>query len=131
MKYENQTLFLDGKLTKFTVPDFLHELSQYKGKKISTIDLSGVSSIDSAGTAFLDELILNLQEFKPQLVNMNEIGKCCFHLYFTVLEKTCSRQKRQFLYFDRRGTFKMERFNPGGNLPGRRYFLLVFCGLIQ
>ena len=73
MKYENQTLFLDGELTKFTVPDLLHELSQYKGKKISTIDLLKVSSIDSAAVAFLDELVFNLQEFKPQLVNMNDI----------------------------------------------------------
>ena len=73
MKYENQTLFLERELTKFTVPDLLHELSQYKGKKISTIDLLKVSSIDSAGVAFLDELVFNLQEFKPQLVNMNDI----------------------------------------------------------
>ncbi len=97
MKYENQILFLDGKLTKFTVPDLLHELSLYKGKKISTIDLSGVSSIDSAGTAFLDELILNLQEFKPQLVNMNEIVESAVSTFTSLsLKKPVSDKKDNF-----------------------------------
>ncbi|MBC8416395.1 MAG: MlaE family lipid ABC transporter permease subunit [Candidatus Cloacimonetes bacterium] len=97
MKYENQTLFLDGKLTKFTVPDLLHELSQYKGKKISTIDLSEVSSIDSAGVAFLDELVLNLHKFKPQLANMNEIVESAVSTFTSLsLKKPVPGRKDNF-----------------------------------
>ncbi len=97
MKYENQILFLDGKLTKFTVPGLLHELSQYKGNKIRTIDLSGVSSIDSAGIAFLDELVLNLQEFKPQLVNMTEIVESAVSTFTSLsLKKSVPGRKDNF-----------------------------------
>ena len=97
MKYENQTLFLERELTKFTVPNLLYELSQYKGKKISTIDLAGVSSIDSAGTAFLDELVLNLQEFKPQLANMNEIVEIAVSTFTSLsLKKPVLSRKDNF-----------------------------------
>jgi len=97
MKYENHTLYLERELTKFTVPDLLHELSQYKGKKISTIDLSGVNSIDSAGVAFLDELVLNLQEFKPQLKNMNEIVESAVSTFTSLsLKKTIPGRKDNF-----------------------------------
>ena len=97
MKYKNQILFLDGKLTKFTVPGLLPELSQYKGKKISTIDLSEVSSIDSAGVAFLDELVLSLQEFTPQLVNMNEIVESAVFTFTSLsLKKSVPSRKDNF-----------------------------------
>ena len=97
MKYENQILFLDGELTKFTVPDLLHELSQYEGKKISTIDLSEVSSIDSAGVAFLDELVLNLHKFKPQLANMNEIVESAVSTFTSLsLKKPVPGRKDNF-----------------------------------
>ena len=97
MKYENKILFLERELTKFTVPDLLHELSYYKGKEISTIDLSEVSSIDSAGTAFLDELVLNLQEFNPRIVNKNKIVENAISTFTSLsLKKSISPQKDNF-----------------------------------
>lgn len=57
MKVVNNTLYLEGELSKHLVPALEHELDKLiKKEHINTIDLAGITMIDSAGVALLDEL---------------------------------------------------------------------------
>ena len=72
----NNTLYLEGNLTKETVPEVLYRINTLlKNQSPNTIDLSGISNLDSAGVAFLDELhnrlaaegLLMFQGVQPQI----------------------------------------------------------------
>ncbi|MDD3535894.1 MAG: MlaE family lipid ABC transporter permease subunit [Candidatus Cloacimonetes bacterium] len=54
---QNNTLYLEGDFLKNDIPRLESAIfAQIKGKQIKTIDLGGISRIDSAGVALLDEL---------------------------------------------------------------------------
>ena len=56
-KLDKQTLFLAGELTYEQVPSLVIEVNRLIRKKPpNTIDLAGLTSIDSSGVAFLDEI---------------------------------------------------------------------------
>jgi len=60
-KIVNNTLYLEGSLNAATVPALLEEVnSLLKHQNPNTIDLSGVTVLDSAGVAFLDEINIRL-----------------------------------------------------------------------
>jgi ABC-type transporter Mla MlaB component len=61
MEYRAQSLFLDGELTKHTVPALNIEFYKYIDNAITTIDLQEISKIDSAGIAFIDEILSQLE----------------------------------------------------------------------
>lgn len=62
MKLSNNTLYLDGEYSKFSVPKLERELLKIlKGESVSSVDLAGISMIDSAGVALLDELHYRLE----------------------------------------------------------------------
>jgi len=77
LKVINQVLTLEGELTKITVPSLYKELKKaLKEEAVTMIDLGKVSTIDSAGVAFLDEIqeiisgkseILLFKGAKPEL----------------------------------------------------------------
>jgi len=53
----NKVLILEGELNKSSVPDGQKELKKLlKNDSVTMIDLGGITAIDSAGVAFLDEL---------------------------------------------------------------------------
>ncbi|MCK4311250.1 MAG: MlaE family lipid ABC transporter permease subunit [Candidatus Cloacimonetes bacterium] len=94
MEYRDQTLFLEGELTKFTVSPLLKEFSNFRERKITSIDLAGVTSIDSAGTAFIDELRQILKEFTPNLVNLNNTVENAIKTFSSMeLEKIAPKGK--------------------------------------
>ncbi len=72
MYLENKTLFFDGSLTRFNVTGLLHKIEEFKDREIKFLDLSKVSNIDSAGVAFLDELMILFREYTPHLLNASE-----------------------------------------------------------
>jgi len=60
-KIVNNTLYLEGSLNAATIPALLEEVnSLLKHQNPNTIDLSGVTVLDSAGVAFLDEINIRL-----------------------------------------------------------------------
>jgi len=61
MEYKGQTLFLDGELTKYTVPALNDKFLKIKIEQIRVVDLEKITKIDSAGVAFIDELIIELK----------------------------------------------------------------------
>ncbi len=58
MDWKKNTLYLEGSLDKFSVPELVQTINSYKNKKILSLDLSEVTNIDSAGVAFLDNLLI-------------------------------------------------------------------------
>ena len=62
MEYRARSLFFNGELTKHTVPILNDEFSKYSGQTIFTLDLQNVTKIDSAGIAFIDEMLLQLEK---------------------------------------------------------------------
>ncbi|MCD8478888.1 MAG: STAS domain-containing protein [Candidatus Cloacimonetes bacterium] len=62
MKVVNNTLYLEGELSKHLVPALEHELDKLiKKEHINTIDLAGITMIDSAGVALFGELHSKLE----------------------------------------------------------------------
>ncbi|HPF09071.1 MAG: MlaE family lipid ABC transporter permease subunit [Candidatus Cloacimonetes bacterium] len=62
MKVSNATLYLEGEFSKHKVYELERELNSFlKTEHINTVDLSGISMIDSAGVALLDEIHTRLQ----------------------------------------------------------------------
>ncbi|MBC8313200.1 MAG: MlaE family lipid ABC transporter permease subunit [Candidatus Cloacimonetes bacterium] len=72
MEYKNKILFLENELTKFTVPNLQEKFTKLKVSELEFLDLSNISSIDSAGVAFLDALRLKFEKFSPQIVNVSK-----------------------------------------------------------
>ncbi len=68
IRSQDSQLILEGLLSIQTVPELQKNLKQTRLETVKTVDLSGIDYIDSAGVAFLEELIdrtgstLNLQK---------------------------------------------------------------------
>ncbi|MBN2461322.1 MAG: MlaE family lipid ABC transporter permease subunit [Candidatus Cloacimonetes bacterium] len=71
MNYSDKKLFLQGALTKSTVPVLSGQVHEFLGREIRFIDLNEVTAIDSAGVAFLDDLQERLQQYRPRVVNLS------------------------------------------------------------
>jgi phospholipid/cholesterol/gamma-HCH transport system permease protein len=104
VKIVNNVLYLDGDLLSSNVSGYLRELQgQIKKQTLSMIDLSGVSSIDSSGVAFLDELhsqlgskgILLLSGAKPEIQSVIDT--------FTSLKLPLPKQEQKAGYFEHIG----------------------------
>ena len=103
MEYREQSLFFEGELTKHTVPALNNEFSQYKDKTIVSIDLHMITKIDSAGIAFVDEMLLQLDEEPSNFLFMNDVVKTAYKT-FTSIEIEPTRTKVREDYFTRLGT---------------------------
>jgi len=77
MQIKNKTLFIEqNRLTKFNVPQLWQELNTLPLQEIFQINLSKVKIIDSAGVAFLDEVMKKFELFSPQIIGAStEIQK--------------------------------------------------------
>ncbi|MDA3814400.1 MAG: MlaE family lipid ABC transporter permease subunit [Candidatus Cloacimonetes bacterium] len=78
MEYRAQSLFLDGELTKHTVPALNIEFYKYIDNAITTIDLQEISKIDSAGIAFIDEILSQLELHPADSLSMNEMVRIAY-----------------------------------------------------
>ncbi|MDP8201804.1 MAG: MlaE family lipid ABC transporter permease subunit [Candidatus Tenebribacter burtonii] len=81
MEYREQTLFLDGELTKYTVPALNDEFLKYSGQIILTLDLQKVTKIDSAGIAFIDEMLTKLKLDPNNSLSMNEMVEIAYSTF--------------------------------------------------
>ena len=84
MEYREQSLFFDGELTKHTVPALSYNFAQVKNQLIVTLDLRMVIKIDSAGIAFIDEMLLQLDLEPGNSLYMNEIVKTAYNTFTSV-----------------------------------------------
>jgi phospholipid/cholesterol/gamma-HCH transport system permease protein len=69
LEFQNSILTFSGEINKFNVPDLNSAYQKAKILKLESIDLQNVEQIDSAGVAFLDQLLLEFSDFKPELIN--------------------------------------------------------------
>ncbi len=72
MRFEANTLFLSGEITRHTVSGLLTQLERVRPGQLEAIDLAEVEFIDSAGVAFLDELRWRYRSDAPRLVNIGD-----------------------------------------------------------
>ncbi|MDP8268361.1 MAG: MlaE family lipid ABC transporter permease subunit [Candidatus Tenebribacter davisii] len=90
MEIRARTLFLEGELTKLTVPALLDKFSKYLENSIETIDLMNVTKIDSAGIAFIDEIISQLKFDPEKSLTMNKIVQKAYSTFTSVNIKSVS-----------------------------------------
>ncbi len=84
MEYRAQSLFFDGKLTKHTVPALYDEFPKYRDRNIFTIDMQQVTKIDSAGIAFIDEIMSQLKLNPDDALTMNEMVSIAYNTFTSV-----------------------------------------------
>ena len=81
MEYREQTLFIDGELTKYTVPALNDKFLKLKSEQIIAVDLQEIAKIDSAGVAFIDELIAELRLDPGAGLIMNEMVLTAYNTF--------------------------------------------------
>ncbi len=94
MEYRARSLFFDGELTKHTVPALNDEFSKYSGQTISTLDLQHVTKIDSAGIAFIDEILLQLELNSIDSLSMNQMVKTAYNTFTSAKLKPIKTKKK-------------------------------------
>ena len=93
MELREQSLFFEGELTKQTVPALNNEFLKHIDQMISTIDLQQVSKIDSAGIAFVDEILLQLELNPDDSLSMNEMVRTAYDTFTSAELKPISKEK--------------------------------------
>ncbi|MCF7859350.1 MAG: MlaE family lipid ABC transporter permease subunit [Candidatus Cloacimonetes bacterium] len=78
MQYKDNKLIITGKLTKQTVPALYTEFLELKADPINNLDFQDVTQVDSAGIAFIDELMQQLKIDEKSALKMNEIVKTAY-----------------------------------------------------
>ena len=94
MELREQSLFFEGELTKQTVPALNNEFLKHIDQMISTIDLQQVSKIDSAGIAFVDEILLQLELNPDDSLSMNEMVRTAYDTFTSAELKFISKEKK-------------------------------------
>jgi len=102
MEYKTQSLFFDEELTKYTVPALNEIFSKYRDKTITSIDLQKITKIDSAGIAFIDEIISQLELDPNNSLSMNEMVKTAYDT-FTSAELTSTQAEKKLDFFTQLG----------------------------
>ncbi len=92
MKYERETLFLEGELTQKTVNSLLIKFEKLSFDKIDAIDFGKVTKTDSAGIAFIDTLLINNNS--PKLVNLNNNIEKSFKTFSSIGIKAMPKSKK-------------------------------------
>jgi len=94
MEYRAQSLFFDGELTKHTVPALSDEFPKYNGQTILTLDLQYVTKIDSAGIAFIDDILSQLGLDPNDSLSLNEMVRTAYDTFTSAELKSISKEKR-------------------------------------
>jgi len=112
-KIENNSLILEGELNAKTVPDAFNKLSHIlKQQSPAMIDLAAVTSIDSAGVAFLDELHVRLAQKGVLLFSGASPEVQAVINIFTTIKLPIQVPDRQMGFFEKIGD---SIFKAGGN----------------
>ena len=109
MELRDQSLFFDGELTKHTVPALNDKFLKFKVKKISTLDLQEVIKVDSAGIAFIDEMLSQLKLDPTDSLSMNDIVKFAYNT-FTSMELKPIKAKIKLDFFTKLGSWSLSFF---------------------
>ena len=109
MELRDQSLFFDGELTKHTVPALNDKFLKFKDKKISTLDLQEVIKVDSAGIAFIDEMLSQLKLDPTDSLSMNNIVKFAYNT-FTSMELKPLKAKSKLDFFTKLGSWSLSFF---------------------
>ncbi len=109
MELRDQSLFFDGELTKHTVPALNDKFLKFKVKKISTLDLQEVIKVDSAGIAFIDEMLSQLKLDPTDSLSMNDIVKFAYNT-FTSMELKPLKAKSKLDFFTKLGSWSLSFF---------------------
>jgi phospholipid/cholesterol/gamma-HCH transport system permease protein len=94
MEYRSQSLFFDGELTKHTVPALNDEFSKFKDQTILTLDLLKITKIDSAGIAFIDEILSQLKLNPNDALSMNEMVRTAYDTFTSVKLEAIKKEKK-------------------------------------
>ncbi len=81
MKQENNTLFLDGAVTKVTVPALFAEQKNLDLTSITSIDGKNITELDSAGVAFIDGVLLQAKLTSSALVHFTSDHREQYHTF--------------------------------------------------
>jgi len=103
MEYRERSLFFDGELTKHTVPALNNEFFHHKNQTIISLDLQMITKIDSAGIAFVDEMLSQIGLDPNNSLHMNEMVKTAYNT-FTSLEIKPTKIEVKEDYFTRLGS---------------------------
>ncbi|MCD6176894.1 MAG: hypothetical protein J7K29_03545, partial [Candidatus Cloacimonetes bacterium] len=81
MELREQSLFFEEELTKYTVPALNDEFLKYSEQIILTLYLQKVTKIDSAGVAFIDEMVTKLGLDPNNSLLMNEMVEIAYSTF--------------------------------------------------
>ena len=93
MEFREQSLFVDGELTKHTVPALNDEFSKYSYRTITKIDLQQVTKVDSAGIAFVDEMMSQLDIDPDDSLSMNEVVRTAYNTFTSAKLNPVAKEK--------------------------------------
>ena len=94
MEYRAQSLFFEGELTKHTVPALSNEFSKYNDQTIFTLDLQHVTKIDSAGIAFIDDILSQLGLDPNDSLSLNEMVRTAYDTFTSIKLKSIKIDKK-------------------------------------
>ena len=94
MEYRAQSLFFDGELTKHTVPALSDEFPKYNDQTILKLDLQYVTKIDSAGIAFIDDILLQLGLDPNDSLSLNEMVRTAYDTFTSIKLKSIKIDKK-------------------------------------
>ncbi len=98
---EADCLSLNGALTHDTVPKIQKQLKRIKNVSIQTIDLSGLTDMDSAGVSFLDQII-ELRFTDAKLINVSDAHSQAIEI-FSSHNHTLPAEPKEAGLFERLG----------------------------
>ncbi len=93
MELREQSLFFEGELTKQTVPALSNIFQKHIDHTIFTINLQQVTKIDSAGIAFVDEILSQLELNPDDSLSMNEMVSTAYDTFTSAELKSISKEK--------------------------------------
>jgi len=97
MEYKQKTLTFKGELTKKTIPTLLVEFEKLKDQEIVSFDLKNIENVDSAGIAFIDELLDQLKLDPERSLYMNDQVRTAYNTFSSgKLEVSAEKVKDDF-----------------------------------
>ena len=103
MELREQSLFFEEELTKYTVPALNDEFLKYSEQIILTLNLQKVTKIDSAGVAFIDEMVTKLGLDPNNSLLMNEMVEIAYST-FTSAEIQSVKAENKLDFFTQIGS---------------------------
>lgn len=81
MEYRQKTLVFQEDLTKNTVPSLLDDFEKFKNEEINSLNFQNIIDVDSAGIAFIDELLDQLDLSPEEGLVMNDKVRFAYNTF--------------------------------------------------